>query len=95
MRHIQVVRADVLAAGRVVVINDGDAFFRVGLGGQGVPAGHAGGQTVDFGRQGDRRTQAEAGARIGPYRAECGDHDGLSDALQFRQGDPILHRIGG
>jgi hypothetical protein len=93
-RHVEVVGADVLAARRVVVINQGDALVAVRLGAQGQPAVHARGDPAGFLFQDFRRAVLDAGARIVPRPAKGGDHDGLADALQLRQGHAILHRVG-
>jgi len=92
--NVEVVGADVMPAGRVVVVDDGQALVGVGLAAQGLPAGAARGETVDFGGEHDRRPGLDAGQAVGLRLAQRGDDDGLADALQFGQRNAVLHRVG-
>lgn len=91
--HVQVVGADVLPAGRVVVIDDGQALVGPGLGLELLPAGRAGHQAADLDGDGLGAAQLDAGDGVDAAGPHGRHHDGLADTLELGQGDPVLHGI--
>jgi hypothetical protein len=91
--HVQVVGADVLPAGRVVVVDDGQALVGPGLGLELLPAGRARHQAADFGGNRFGAAQRDAGDGVDAAGADSRHDDGLADALELRQGHPVLYGI--
>ena len=92
-RHVQVVGADVVAARRVVVVDDGDAPFVLGRVLQGQPAFDAPSQQSHLSLYRGGQGQRETGARVDRRGRHRRDHQRLRDPLQLRHRDAVVDAV--
>src|SRR5690606_34802821 len=91
--HVEVVGADVVASGGVVVVNQRHFFVVIGQGGEALPVVDTRRQPRRLGGAGARYAETQAGQRVEGGRLRGGDHKGLAGALEFRHADPVVHFI--
>ena len=93
LRHVEVVRADVVTARRVVVVNDCQALVGIGRALQVPPALDARAERGDLLRQRFADAETDARQRVELLLAPGGQDHGLAGALQFRHGDLVVQLV--